>query len=443
MNANDFLASLFPELGPHALIELRALPPKTRKAAKKPPNQFFHSIEQVVAVAGSLAGDYNVYFGASARKGRKGDRGHVRYLGALWADVDAKDHDGSKQAALAVIRMFRLQPSIIVDSGNGYHVYWLLKEPHYLRAPSDISQAEGIMKGLAAQLVGDAVWDVPRILRVPNTLNHNCEPPAVVSVIELNADRRYDLPDFDPYRTPDEHGTERVEFSDIDVDGEQALERAKERGLSSAMLHIITSGHLGRGWQVGCRACEALDHGYRCRSRRDAAVVCALLNASMTPEDIRAIYGCYPVGDKYREPANGDRYLARTIAAERAFVDSSGWKPVRIRPTESGLISRALLKTKRLVRLIHKNGGADVETLLAATRWSHPTLRKYLKAAMLLGLVAKGQRKLPGRGRPRAVYTATCWAPPFIVGREFMEFKEIYRQIWKGGQEPKDGDGVP
>lgn len=443
MSVNDFLANLFPELGPHALIELRAFPPKTREAGKKPFNQFFDSVQQAVAVAASLADDYDVYFGVGARNGRKGDREHVGYVGALWADIDAKDHGGSKEAALALMRSFPVQPSVIVDSGNGYHAYWLLKQPHYLRAPDDISQAEETMKGLAAQLVGDAVWDVPRILRVPSTLNHKCEPPAAVAIIELNAERRYGLSDLEQYRALDIHGVEPVEFSDVDVDGEQALERAKERGLSSAMLHILASGHLGRGSEVGCPACEALKRGYSTRSERDAAVVCALLNASMTPEDIRAIYGCYSVGDKYREPGNGDRYLARTIAAERAFVDSSGWKPGRIRPTESGLISRALLKTKRLVRLIHKNGGADVETLLAATRWSHPTLRKYLKAAMLLGLVAKGQRKLPGRGRPRAVYTATYWARPLILGREFMEFKEIYRQIWKGGQEPKDGDGVP
>jgi hypothetical protein len=64
---------------------------------------------------------------------------------------------------------------------------------------------------------------------------------------------------------------------------------------------------------------------YASRSEADAAVVAAMVNGGHTDDEIRAVFAKaeWRIGDRYREPAHGDRYLQRTIATARAFVSAN------------------------------------------------------------------------------------------------------------------------
>ncbi len=122
----------------------------------------------------------------------------------LWADVDGKAFDGSKAAALFGLGRSQLTPSILVDSGNGWHAYWLLREPH------PFSVVQPLMRGLQRAIGSDAVHDAPRVLRLPGTRNHKqCDHASarctgkLVRLLHFDPLRQYRLGDFDDY-TPEE-----------------------------------------------------------------------------------------------------------------------------------------------------------------------------------------------------------------------------------------------
>lgn len=113
----------------------------------------------------------NVYFALATYEGNSRKASSVRCMAVVWADFDVGPKKGYKTrgAALAAIKRFGLAPCAIVNSGRGYHAYWLLETP---AQGEDLRQLTEIVRGLAALLGSDgAVADTTRVLRVPGTLN--------------------------------------------------------------------------------------------------------------------------------------------------------------------------------------------------------------------------------------------------------------------------------
>lgn len=96
----------------------------------------------------------------------------VAAVNCLFAEYDAKDFDGNKEATLEHIRTLRPLPSAVVDSGGGYHAYWLLDEPIII----DSDHGRKLLQHLQATWVDrmggdDGAKDLARVLRVPGTFN--------------------------------------------------------------------------------------------------------------------------------------------------------------------------------------------------------------------------------------------------------------------------------
>lgn len=111
----------------------------------------------------------------------------------LHADVDAKGIAIDLAEARRRIEALPLPPSIIVNSGNGLHVYWLLNEPV---TPDDAFEAT--LRQLADLVGGDpSVVDRSRLMRLPGS--HNTKDGAYKKVEILSADyeRRYNLCDIE------------------------------------------------------------------------------------------------------------------------------------------------------------------------------------------------------------------------------------------------------
>lgn len=187
----------------------------------------------------------NVCFGVCPRLG-----GHaqfdkawqVRTVRALWLDLDDCSPD---EAAKRVAEKGFPRPSIVVGSGHGTHLYWVLSAPELiddapppppvhserqedgekkrrrqyilngaseklyldvrLNVPALSPKAQriqDILSGMASMVGGDHTQDLARSLRLPGTLNQKDarggKPPAPCVLVDSNA-ARYKLADFERF----------------------------------------------------------------------------------------------------------------------------------------------------------------------------------------------------------------------------------------------------
>jgi hypothetical protein len=112
-------------------------------------------------------------------------------LNCLYAEFDAKDFGGSKEAALAHVNSLPIPPSVVVDSGNGYHCYWLFPKP--VRVTDDNREAlRRLQARWNAYVGGDPqAKDLARVLRLPGTYNSKYDPPRLVTFVWYNPDFTY------------------------------------------------------------------------------------------------------------------------------------------------------------------------------------------------------------------------------------------------------------
>jgi len=302
-----YLHALFADLN-GAVVELRAI----NEGRARP--SFHTNLVALARTASTLAATHDVYLGVAARRdSSNGTKANLAWAGALFAEVDVGEGKPytTLAAAQEAVRTFALRPSMVVESGCGLHLYWLLREPWPLDNAEDLAAFEAVTNGLAIALQGDAAWDASRVLRLPGTLWHKEEPARVVELAELDADLRYNLSDFEPWALPPQRG-EAVAFTDAEgADAEEAMSKAEAHNLPARTWRLITEGH---------------PHGAD-RSRGDFAACCALLRADLTDAEIRAVFAHYPIGAKYRQAGEGDRYLGLTIGRARANVDNGDAPP--------------------------------------------------------------------------------------------------------------------
>lgn len=115
-------------------------------------------------------------------------------INCVFAEFDAKDFGGDKAAILVHIKSLALQPSVIVDSGGGYHGYWLLADPFVIQSDADRERAKQAQSDWVESVGGDlGAKDLARVLRVPGTQNYKYTPSRPVEIIEADFERLYKL----------------------------------------------------------------------------------------------------------------------------------------------------------------------------------------------------------------------------------------------------------
>ena len=124
---------------------------------------------------------YNVYFGVTVRNGKQvrggGKVGDALFTRVLWVDMDSHEQT-------ALDRLHAEKPSLIVDSGGGYHGYWLLNQvltiggaqvpasDRGVFASADDELLKRTLKGMAIHLQADVkVAEFARIMRLPSFKN--------------------------------------------------------------------------------------------------------------------------------------------------------------------------------------------------------------------------------------------------------------------------------
>lgn len=220
--AVQFLRAMYGGAPPGTTVELRPFaPPWADANLKKLANQWrvwttpaepdrIANCAHRASQAGATGLD--VYIGVALRRARGGTAQDVTCVTALWAELDgsmSKKGNGcaSKEAAFerlhAAVASGRLpEPSIVVDSGGGLHVYLLLDG--YL-AGEDLALVPIFNARLREALrvpagdgssgyAGDDVGDLPRILRLPGTMNlKRKDDLRPVRMLSCDPETRYSL----------------------------------------------------------------------------------------------------------------------------------------------------------------------------------------------------------------------------------------------------------
>lgn len=232
---------------------------------------------------------WDAYYGVLPRLRRGGkalDVVHDTHV--LWADIDAKQFDGGKGHALVAVNNFPgPRPQIVVDSGGGYHAYWLLDE--YV----PFVDASPVISRIADLVGGDHVQDAPRVLRLPGTLNWKRGEPVEARLLRFETGRTSRFEDFAALLEPEK------------ARRRNRTEGFERRDLPEWLVELIEDG-----------APEGQ------RSETCFKVCLWLVRFGRDREEIRAIFQGYPegIGQKYHEKGRGgDRWLDYTLdAAEKA-----------------------------------------------------------------------------------------------------------------------------
>ena len=138
--------------------------------------------------------DNNVYVALATFKTEKREKNNVKQLKTLFLDIDCgegKDYPAKTEAYTALkefTKRYTLpNPSVIVDSGRGWHVYWVLDKPYgrdeWVAVAGQLKRA---CKHAGFKADVQVTADAARILRVPGTRNHKTSPPLDCTVYSHN-----------------------------------------------------------------------------------------------------------------------------------------------------------------------------------------------------------------------------------------------------------------
>lgn len=162
-------------------------------------------------------GSFNLYFGVNPtngipvhhRNGKRIPQQHLRaYLSdiaainCLFSEFDAKDFpgddlEGKKSSARDHINRLKLPPNVLIDSGGGFHAYWLLMEPIIIKDEFTRDRLADLQKRWVEFVHGDTnTADIARVLRVPGSYNFKYDPPREVLIIFEDYDIPYELSDL-------------------------------------------------------------------------------------------------------------------------------------------------------------------------------------------------------------------------------------------------------
>ena len=122
----------------------------------------------------------NCYYGIHPTKqrgnplGRDAKIADIACINCLYAEIDGIESDEREAEWIHwLLNDCAVRPSLIIFSGGGLHVYWLLEDTFWLNSDENLERAIVAQKAIVARIGGDtSVHDLARVLRVAGTINH-------------------------------------------------------------------------------------------------------------------------------------------------------------------------------------------------------------------------------------------------------------------------------
>ncbi|MCW2315703.1 phage/plasmid-associated DNA primase [Rhodoblastus acidophilus] len=122
-------------------------------------------------------------------------------LVALWVDIDLKNVKLGPLEIKTRLGKLRLRPTVIIDSGNGLHVWYFLTEA-LPATPENIAELEALLGLMCFSLGGDkSCCEVARLMRLPGSHNTKRGEFKPVNVLAEHSDfsRRYDFAELQEF----------------------------------------------------------------------------------------------------------------------------------------------------------------------------------------------------------------------------------------------------
>lgn len=186
LDAPEFLSLIWPQtLLRNETLELRAI----KRSDKTISRRFLRNQSDFLKTAKSFGAGWDIYFAVCTRYGQGGKKIDCMRTSCVWVDFDnVKELPNFKE----------VKPDIVVHSGGGFHVYWLLESPVFVRT-GRWKEIEAVNRGLtkrfnsevkpvdpSKKFGGDLMTvDITRILRVPSFLNFKYTPARRVEAYAL------------------------------------------------------------------------------------------------------------------------------------------------------------------------------------------------------------------------------------------------------------------
>jgi hypothetical protein len=313
----EFLATIFGkdgnEIASPGLIEIRAFDPTTEKPIER---IFSRKFNELFPFIQKHMVSHNVYFGCATRKdSSSGEKDNLCTIPAFWVDCDFIKYAGGEPEIRELIKKFPLPPSIIVRSGGGLHLYWILKEPE--EVTNSIAYEE-VNYGLKEFFKADTCWSAEHIMRLPGTTNFPTvrkraqgRREAQPCVIDESSDLRYCASDFDDIR----HALQGRKSS-IDLDAEKIPACIPARFYEA----LARDERVRRRWEGDPTGLQDTS-----RSGFDMSLAAHCQRHHFTAEETFRILREFPYG---RGKDGGNGYFERTIA--RAFGDGNELSSLRL-----------------------------------------------------------------------------------------------------------------
>lgn len=281
-----FMSTLFDR---NDLVEIRAiknLSDGSTKVVDRDWRQAFATTLLHESYRGMNENGANVYFGVNPRTRRDGTKRSINRCRSVWVDLDNVSLDDARDRWLGLLP----DPSMVISSGHGIHVYWKLTEPAVVEAIDDRQRFEAMLKCLYADLGADSTQDVNRLLRLPGLKNVKSTP--VPCELIYSDGPTVPLSTFNRW------------FAASD---RQHAEPPPPARLASVSLPTKpeVAHHIRQ-------IIATLDRPSDDRSRRDFAVVCKLLRLGLAPTEIKSLVAGH---SKFTTTTYSDITLDNAIAA--------------------------------------------------------------------------------------------------------------------------------
>lgn len=168
----------------------------------------------------------------------RGGSDDMKYLPCIFADIDVKSEahksdnlPETKDEAIMFLKSISITPTYIVDSGYGVYAFWVFDETYLIGNEDNRLKANSVLSGYGKYLISkfkendwqlDNVFDLPRMLRAPDSKNYKLTEPVDCKVLEFN-NVFYEISNFESY------ADEIIEYEEVEFEADERVIGSAER----------------------------------------------------------------------------------------------------------------------------------------------------------------------------------------------------------------------